>query len=107
MDLVLNGFAVDADLARLMRRRDWPGKRIGAAWLERFPAHPCADIMTVPFVDLCAPERALVENMNIRRAELVVLTGTPDSVLPPGDFDPRAGYLIGFTDVVDSAICVD
>jgi hypothetical protein len=36
-----------------------------------------------------------------------LVNGQPNSEYPPGDFDSWHGYLIGFTDYCDSAICVD
>lgn len=77
--------------------------------MARFPGHPAdkAQGNRIPFVQLNSPESAARENEGLRDPELQVLCGKPDAQHPPGDFDPAAGYLIGFTDYVDSAICVD
>ena len=107
MGLVLNSFDVDRSLARLMRRPDWVGKRTGPTWLDRFPAHPASEEKQLPFVQLCSPETLHRENSAARKPELAMLLGKPDADYPPGNFDPEAGYVIGFTDFSDSAICVD
>jgi hypothetical protein len=52
-------------------------------------------------------EWALRENAQIRKPELAMLNGVSSLDHPPGDFDPTAGYIIGFTDMADAAICVD
>src|SRR5262245_6361521 len=103
--LFLNGFQVDPTLAQLMRRGDWQRKRTETAWLAAFAAHPDSDGM--PFVEFCGPEWAQRENAGIRDPELAILRGRQSTDFPPGDFDPEAGYLIGFTDLSDSAIVVD
>jgi hypothetical protein len=104
--LILNGFTVDARIASLMRRPDWRGKRTSEAWLARFPTHP-GEPRKIPFVEFCGPDWAIFENENLRNPDLKDLLGEPDANSPPGDFDPTAGYLIGFTDVADATICVD
>jgi len=87
-----------------MRRDDWPGKRTGAAWDERFPSH---DGGKVTFIEFLSPASAVGENANLRDPDLAMLWGKPDSANPPGDVDTSRAYLIGFTDAVDSAIYVD
>jgi hypothetical protein len=47
------------------------------------------------------------ENEACRKPELSMLLGLPSTEVTPGDFDPTAGYLIGFTNCCDSSICVD
>jgi hypothetical protein len=104
--LILNGLVVDTRIAALMRRADWPGERTSPAWLERFPT--AADsTLSIPFVKLCGADQASRENANLRNPELANLCGRPDPASPPGDFDPTAGYLIGFTDHVDAGVFVD
>lgn len=107
MNIVLNGFAVDPSLAALMSRTDWGGKRTDARWLDRFPAHPQCEAGRLPFVEFCSPEWAERENKGIRDPKLAALLGKPSTDYAPGDFDPNAGYLIGFTGEADSAILVD
>jgi hypothetical protein len=89
-----------------MRREDWAGKRISEAWLGRFPTCPGASTK-IAFVDFLSSEAAVRENQNLRDPSVAILRGRPDAEFPPGDFDPDAGYLIGFTDVVDCGIFVD
>ncbi|HUG70961.1 MAG TPA: hypothetical protein VMM76_24645 [Pirellulaceae bacterium] len=116
MGLILNGFRVDCRIEELMRRNDWAGRRTNVAWFERFRPHPKSSGM--PFVQLCSIEQAKVENREIRvnrflklfgvgRRVGLIFNGKPSVDYPPGDFDPCRGYLIGFTDYCDSAICVD
>jgi hypothetical protein len=97
----LNGFDVPACLLELMLRADWPGKRASRAWLSRF-GDPASG-----FVEFCALGQLERENANLRDPGLAVLRGSPSAVTPPGDFDPGQGFLIGFTDHVDAAVCVD
>jgi hypothetical protein len=107
MSIVLNDFRVDPAIAGLMSRADWQRKRTDDVWLSRFPAHPESTYKRLPFVEFCGPEWAVHENAQVRKPELAILNGTPSLNCPPGDFDPTAGYIIGFTDVADAAICVD
>ncbi|NJM36020.1 MAG: hypothetical protein HC850_16540 [Rhodomicrobium sp.] len=97
----LNGFDVPRPLLELMLRADWPGKRMSKAWLCRF-GDPASG-----FVEFCALGQLERENANLRDPALAVLRGSPSAGTPPGDFDPEYGFLIGFTDHVDAAICVD
>ena len=90
-----------------MSRPDWQCKRTDDAWLSRFPAHSESEYQRLPFVEFCGVEWALRENAQIRKPHLAVLNGAPSLDDPPGDFDPTAGYVIGFTDMADAAICVD
>ena len=107
-EIILNGFKVAPALAELMLRPDWPGKRRTTPnWLERFPTHPESRGGQIPFVQFCSVEGAVIENEACRDPELAMLLGKPSAEFPPGDFDPTAGYLIGFTDYCDSSICVD
>src|SRR5262245_12321371 len=105
MTIILNDFQVDPAIVRLMSRPDWQGKRTDDAWLSRFPTHPESAYTRLPFVEFCGAEWALRENAQIR--ELAVLKGAPSHDYPPGDFEPTAGYIIGFTAMADCAICVD
>ena len=89
-----------------MRRPDWQGRRTSEAWLARFSTH-LSSSRKIPFVEFCRPDWAIRENANLRKPDLEVLLGEPDPDSPPGDFDPTAGYLIGFADYADAAICVD
>lgn len=107
MTLTLNGFTVAPALARLMQRPDWSGKRTDQRWLAHFPAHPEYEEGRVPFVQFCEPDWAERENAATRDPRHVALLGQPSTLYPPGDFDPAAGYLIGFTDMADAAIFVD
>ncbi len=107
MTIVLNGFEVEPSLAALMQREDWRGKRTDETWLRRFPAHPECEGGRLPFVEFCAPDWAKDENAAVRKPRNVGLLGKPSAAYPPGDFDPTAGYLIGFTDMADAPICVD
>ena len=106
VQLILNGLVVDARISALMNRSDWAGKRTSAAWLERFPTHTESN-GPIPFVQFCPVSQAIRENGGVRDPELAVLLGHPNFASPPGDFDPTAGYIIGFTDHVDAAIVVD
>jgi hypothetical protein len=103
---ILNGFVVDARISALMSRPDWAGNRTSAAWLERFPTHT-ENSGPIPFVQFCSPTHAIRENQSVRDPGLTALLGHPNLSAPPGDFDPTAGYIIGFTDYVDAAIIVD
>lgn len=116
MGLVLNGFRVDSRIERLMRRDDWAGRRTDAAWFERFTPHSQSSGM--PYVQLCSIDQAKSENRGIQtsrflnlfklgRGDKSWLNGKPNAQYPPGNFDSWHGYLIGFTDYCDSAICVD
>ena len=107
MTVVLNEFQVDPAIVRLMLRPDWQHKRTDDSWLSRFPAHPKSECKQLPFVEFCGLEWALRENAQVRKPELAVLNGAPNLDYPPGDFDPTAGYIIGFTAMADAAICVD
>lgn len=107
MAIVLNDFQVDPAIERLMLRPDWKGKRTGNAWLSRFPAHPESQHSSSRFVELCGIESAIRENLGARGPELACLWGVPSIEYSPGDFDPSAGYIIGFTAEVDCTICVD
>lgn len=107
-EVVLNGFQVEPALVRLMLRPDWSAeRRTGAAWLTRFSTHPDSEGGPIPFVQFCSIHDAIWENEVCRKPELSVLYGLPSTEVTPGDFDPTAGYLIGFTDYCDSSICVD
>ena len=90
-----------------MRRPDWQGKRTSDAWKKRFPAHPKSGISNLPYVEFCPPEWAIRENAGLRAPGLEILRGAPNPEFPPGDYDPAACYLIGFTDDVDAAVYVD
>lgn len=107
MQIALNGFDVDVRLARLMLRGDWSGKRTDEAWLDRFPGHRSCEFGRLPFVEFCSLDRLARENAGARNPDLAILWGQPRVDYPPGDFDPTAGYIIGFTDWVDATICVD
>ena len=107
MSVILNGFKVDPSLAKLMLRADWSGKRTAPKWLDHFPAHPDYEHERLPFVEFCAPEWAERESAAMRLPRNAILLGKADVAYPPGDFDPHAGYLIGFTEMADAAICVD
>jgi hypothetical protein len=107
MRIALNGFEVDARLARLMSRADWWGRRTDDAWLDRFPGHPSCEFSRSRFVEFCNLDQLARENTGARNPDLAILWGQPRADYPPGDFDPTAGYMIGFTDVADAAICVD
>jgi hypothetical protein len=107
MSIILNDFPVEPALERLMTWPDRQRRRTDAAWLSRFPVHPESELGQLPFVEFCGPEWALRENAAVRNSELAVLLGAPSLACPPGDFDPTAGYLIGFTEMADAAICVD
>ncbi len=97
----LNGFDVPAPLQALLLRPDWPGKRRSEAWLSRF-AYPEAG-----FVEFCSFDQLERENKVVRNPEMAILCGSPNAKIPPGDFDPECGFLIGFTECVDDTICVD
>ncbi len=99
--LKLNGFEVPAPLQALMFRGDWPGKRTSPAWLDHF-GNPSSG-----FIGFCSIDQLERENRSVRDPKLAILRGAPSEAAPPGDFDPTRGFLIGFTDVVDDAICVD
>jgi len=91
-----------------MERADWRGKRTDAKWLNRLLAHPEWRDPHVPFVEFCHPEWAQFENGSLKDPIFFeCLLGTRSTQYPPGDFDPSAGYLIGFTRHADSAILVD
>ena len=107
MSIVLNGFKVDPMLVQLMLRDDWRGKRTDDRWLERFPAHPEYEGGRLPFVEFCQTQWAERENEALRKPENSGLLGKSSRSYPPGDFDPTAGYLIGFTEMADAPICVD
>lgn len=107
MSVILNGFEVDSSIARLMSRPDWQRKRCDDAWLDRFPIHPDSERKRLPFVEFCGAEWAVRENGRIREPDFACLNGEPSLEYPPGDFDPCAGYIIGFTELADAAICVD
>jgi hypothetical protein len=107
MTIVLNGFTVHPALAQLMLRNDWRGKRTDSRWLERFPAHPEYEDKRLPFVEFCQPDWAERENAALCAPENSGLLGKPSRIYPPGNFDPAAGYLIGFTEMADAPICVD
>ncbi len=116
MALTLNGFRVHSDIASLMLRDDWPGKRTHGIWLEKFPDHP--ESPGVQIVEFCSVDWAKRENKAMQhhrflglfgfgRRDDIYLNGNPDTEYPPGDFDPWHGYLIGFTDYCDAGIFVD
>jgi hypothetical protein len=107
MTVILNDFQVDPAIVRLMSRPDWQRKRTDDAWLSRFPAHPESSYRRLPFVEFCGVEWAHRENAQVRKPELADLNGAPSLDYPPGDFDPAAGYIIGFTAMADAAICAD
>ena len=107
MAVILNGCEVDPAIVRLMSRLDWQRRRTDDAWLSRFPPHPKSEYKRTPFVQFCDVEWAMRENADLRNPAHAVLNGEPSVDHPPGDFDPTAGYVIGFLDVADSAICVD
>lgn len=107
MSIVLNGFSVEPSLARLMVRADWSDKRTSADWLDPFPAHPDCENGRLPFVQFCDPAWASRENAALRMPRNTILLGQPSTVFAPGDFDPNAGFLIGFVDMAGAAICVD
>jgi hypothetical protein len=92
-----------------MKTTEWQGRREDPAWLEAFPIHPNSPDKRLPFVELIGPEQAVRENRVkwLRKPQLQTLQGKPSSKFPPGNFDVTAGYIIGFTDLCDSAICVD
>lgn len=103
--LYLNGILVDPRLATLMRRSDWAGKRTSATWRGRFPGDPEATY--APEIDLLSVDALVRENAHLRDPEAAILHGEPNAASPPGDFDPKAGYLIGMTHTVDCGIFVD
>lgn len=107
MGIILNGFQIDPAIERLMLRPDWQCKRTSDEWLSRFAIHPENERGRLPFVEFCGPEWALRENAGVRDPDLAFINGNRCFDFPPGDFDPTAGYIIGFTDIADSAICVD
>jgi len=89
-----------------MNRPDWAGKRTNPAWLERFPIRMETSGQK-PFVQFCSLGHAIRENAGVRDPKLTTLLGHPNFGSPPGDFDPTAGYIIGFTDYADAAVVVD
>lgn len=115
--LTLNNFQVDPRLSRLMLRNDWEGCRgrdqryrmplfaNRGAWLKRFKSHDEQyQIHTIEFLGVDALKS---ENSGLRNPEFSFMNGEPCKEMPPGDFDPENGYLIGFTNIVDDGIYVD
>jgi hypothetical protein len=107
MHFALNGFDVEPSLMKLMLRGDWSSKRTDPRWLEQFPAHPDCESRYLPFVEFCSLQWAERENAAIRKPENAILLGKKNLAYPPGDFDPTAGYVIGFTEMADAPICID
>ena len=116
MAVKLNGFRLDPRIEALMSRDDWSGRRVHPKWFEKF--RQPQNCHSVNFVELLSLEQARYENRNIRLNRYLNLIGAgtpinngfyglPNPKSPPGDFDCWKGYLIGFTDYVDSGIFVD
>ena len=77
-------------------------------WLKKFKSSQNLGISEGIFaVDFISVEQAIFNNKNIRDPDLKMLHGTKNPISPPGDFDPKCGYLIGFTSEVDEGIYVD
>ena len=96
----LNGFDIPQELLALMLRPDWTGKRTDEAWLNRFRYPPSG------FVDFCDLDHLVRENANVRSPDLAILWGAPNLSNPPGNFAEQ-GFIIGFVEHVDDAICID